>query len=181
MSANNGTLVKAVKAMDEIDGKRYQQTPDPEVPSKATRRRYSAEYKLRVLKEADACEPGSGELGALLRREGLYSSHLATWRRQRERGELEGLRPKKRGRKPTHPMERRIAELEQEKEELEKRLEQAELIIDDQKTLQTAGASPEGERREHALEAAEWLGKRVGVKKACEVLNVPRAALYRRR
>ncbi len=69
---------------------------DPEVPEKALRRRFTAEYKLRVLQEADACsEPG--EIGALLRREGLYSSHLVVWRRQRAEGTLEGLRPRKRG------------------------------------------------------------------------------------
>jgi len=72
--------------------------PDPEVPEKPTRRRFTAEYKLRILRLADACtEPGS--VGALLRREGLYSSHLTAWRRQRERDVLDGLTPKKRGRK----------------------------------------------------------------------------------
>jgi transposase len=74
--------------------------PDPEVVPQAKRRRFNAEYKVRILEEADACsEPG--EIGALLRREGLYSSHLTTWRRQREQGHLEGLSPKKRGRKPS--------------------------------------------------------------------------------
>jgi transposase-like protein len=74
--------------------------PDPEVVPKAKRRRFSAEYKLRILREADACsEPG--EIGSLLRREGLYSSHLSNWRRQRQSGTLAGLKPKK----------RRIAEL----------------------------------------------------------------------
>lgn len=67
--------------------------PDPEVTPKARRRRFSAAYKLRILKEADACT-GKGEVGALLRREGLYSSHLSTWRRARDQGELEGLRPR---------------------------------------------------------------------------------------
>ena len=72
--------------------------PDPEVPVKAKRRTFSAVYKLRILEEADNCrEPG--EVGALLRREGLYSSNLTKWRRQREAGGLDGLKPKKRGRK----------------------------------------------------------------------------------
>src|SRR3989304_4758444 len=72
--------------------------PDPEVPAKAARRRFTADYKLRILKLADACtEPGS--LGALLRQEGLYSTNLATWRRQRDEGTLSALTPKKRGRK----------------------------------------------------------------------------------
>ena len=67
---------------------------DTEVAAKAERRRYSAEYKLRIIEEAAAC--GNGEIGALLRREGLYSSHLTTWRRQQEAGQLAGLAPKKR-------------------------------------------------------------------------------------
>lgn len=110
--------------------------PDPEVPAKARRRRFSAAYKLQVLREADeATEPGA--IGALLRREGLYSSHLAKWREQREAGALEGLRPKKRGRKPK-PVDRqakRIAQLEREVERLHKKLEQAETIIEVQKKL----------------------------------------------
>src|SRR2546428_9561481 len=71
--------------------------PDPEVGERAARRRFTAEYKLQVLREADRCA-GVGELGALLRREGLYSSHLTTWRRQREHGALAALAPKKPGR-----------------------------------------------------------------------------------
>ncbi len=77
--------------------------PEVEVVAKATRRRFTAEYKLRVLREAEACtEPGA--IGALLRREGLYSSNLTTWRAQRERGELLGLTPKKRGPAPKAKM-----------------------------------------------------------------------------
>lgn len=135
MSVENGTLARNGAAMRENGDERGKLTPDPEVPSKAVRRRFTAEYKLRVLKEADSCEPGSGEMGALLRREGLYSSHLTTWRRQRESGELEGLSPRKRGRKPANPLQRRVAELEREKEQLERRLEQAETIIEVQKKL----------------------------------------------
>jgi transposase-like protein len=70
--------------------------PDPEVPAKAKRRQFSAEYRMRILREADACKV-PGEVGALLRREGLYSSHLVLWRRQREAGALAGTRAKKRG------------------------------------------------------------------------------------
>ena len=135
MSVESETLTRNGTAMGKNGSKRGNPTPDPEVPSKATRRRFTAEYKLRVLKEADSCEPGSGEIGALLRREGLYSSHLTTWRRQRESGELEGLSPRKRGRKPANPLQRRVAELEREKEQLEQRLEQAETIIEVQKKL----------------------------------------------
>jgi len=110
--------------------------PDPEVPEKARRRRFSAAYKLEVLRQADACsEPG--EIGALLRREGLYSSLLSKWRQQREEGALEGLQPKKRGRKaqPRNPLAGRVAELERDNERLRKKLEQAETIIDVQKKL----------------------------------------------
>ena len=73
--------------------------PDPEVVPRAERRRFSAEYKLRILEEAEACSE-RGQIGSLLRREGLYSSHLTTWRQQREQGQLEALSPKNRGRKP---------------------------------------------------------------------------------
>ncbi len=110
--------------------------PDPEVPEKARRRRFSGAYKLRILEAVDACsEPG--EIGALLRREGLYSSHLSKWRQQRDAGALEGLRPKKRGRKarPVDPQAKRVAQLERENERLRHKLEQAEIIIEVQKKL----------------------------------------------
>jgi len=110
--------------------------PDPEVRERAVRRRFTAEYKLQVLREADRCA-GLGEIGALLRREGLYSSHLTTWRRQREHGALVALAPKKRGRVTVavSPLARRVAELERDKARLERRLKQAEAIIDAQKKL----------------------------------------------
>jgi transposase len=106
---------------------------DPEVPTKAKRRQFTAQYKLRIVREAAAAKT-PGEIGALLRREGLYSSHLADWRRQRERGELAGLSAK-RGRKaePVNPLAQRVAELEREKRRLERKLEQAELLLDIQK------------------------------------------------
>ena len=84
--------------------------PDPKVVPKAKRRKFSAEYKRRILEEADNCaEPG--QIGALLRREGLYSSHLSTWRRQREQGLLGALSSKKRGRKRKDELEREVAEV----------------------------------------------------------------------
>lgn len=106
---------------------------DPEVPAKAKRRQFTAEYKLRIVREAAAAK-SPGEIGALLRREGLYSSHLADWRRQRERGELVGLSAK-RGRKPelVNPLAKRVAELERDKRRLERKLEQTELLLDIQK------------------------------------------------
>jgi transposase len=108
--------------------------PDPEAVPKAKRRKFSAKYKLRILSEADHCtEPG--QIGALLRREGLYSSHLSTWRRQRERGALEATRPKKRGRKGRNELERELTRLRQENAQLQARLEQAEMIIEMQKEL----------------------------------------------
>jgi len=110
--------------------------PDSEVPEKAVRRRFTAEYKRRILKEAEACKD-QGRLGALLRREGLYSSNLITWRRQAERGTLEALSPKKRGpkEKKLDPSLCRIAELEKAKQKLEHKLRQAELIIAAQKKI----------------------------------------------
>jgi transposase len=108
--------------------------PDPEVMPKAKRRKFSAEYKRRILEEADSCtEPG--QIGALLRREGLYSSHLTTWRRQRDRGLIQALSPKKRGRKRKDELEREVARLQRENARLQASLEQAEMIIDVQKKL----------------------------------------------
>lgn len=121
----------------EPDGAGRALTPvDPEVSETPIRRRFSAEYKLRILRLADACtDPGS--LGALLRREGLYASNLKTWRRQRDTGTLEALTPKRRGRKPhdPNPLTGEVKRLRKENERLEKRLRQAELIIDIQKKV----------------------------------------------
>ncbi len=107
-----------------------------EVLAKAERRRFTSEYKRRVLQEADACNK-PGELGALLRREGLYSSHLASWRAARSRGELAGLAPRKRGPKaqPLDPRDKRIAELERELQRAQARAERAEALVEVQKKL----------------------------------------------
>ena len=102
--------------------------PDPEVPAKATRRRFSAEYKIRIVREAEKCK-GPGEVGALLRREGLYSSHLSTWRQQRDVGALRDLSSRKRGRNGRSASEKRVVELERANARLRKKLEQAETII----------------------------------------------------
>jgi len=112
------------------------QDPDPEVAAKARRRRYSAAYKQRILAEADRCT-ASGEIGALLRREGLYSSLLSRWRIQRENGAQAGLEPKKRGPKAQRvdPQAKRIAELERETAQLRRALAKAETIISVQKKL----------------------------------------------
>jgi transposase len=106
---------------------------DPEVNAKPERRQFSAEYKRRILEEADACtEPG--QIGALLRREGLYSSNLINWRKQRAEGSLKGLSPKKRGPKPD-PVANENAALRRRIERLEAELKRAETIIEVQKKL----------------------------------------------
>jgi len=109
---------------------------DSEVLEKASRRRFTAQYKLSILDQADRCQE-SGQIGALLRREGLYSSHLTTWRRQRESGALKALGPRKRGPKPKvrDTQAQRVAELERDNERLHRRLAQAETIIEVQKKV----------------------------------------------
>lgn len=111
-------------------------TEDVQVTAKPQRRRYTAEYKRRILKEADACT-APGSIGALLRREGLYSSLLVEWRRARGRGELAALTPKKRGRKPTpvDPRDRKLIELERQLTQMTGRAERAEALVEAQKNL----------------------------------------------
>jgi len=116
-----------------MNGRQPAEVPDPEVVAQAKRRRFTAEYKLRILEEVDQCQE-AGAIGALLRREGLYFSHLTNWRRQRAADQLQGLRPKKRGRKPD-PQAAELARLQRENERLKARLEQAETIIEVQKKL----------------------------------------------
>lgn len=108
--------------------------PETEVSAKAQRRRFTAEYKRRILKEADRCTQ-PGEIGALLRREGLYSSALTTWRVARERGELAGLAPKKRGRraKRVDPLARKVAAQEREIAQWKARAQRAEGLVEIQK------------------------------------------------
>lgn len=123
------------------NGQTVRNLPDPEVVVKAQRRRFTAEYKQRILQEADACTQ-YGEVGALLRREGLYSSHLSTWRRQRQQGELQGLTPAKRGRK-ADPLAAENARLQRETERLKAQLARAELIIGVQKKVSELLGLPE--------------------------------------
>jgi transposase-like protein len=109
--------------------------PDPEVVAKPRRRAFTAEYKRRILDEADAAR-FSGTIGALLRREGLYSSHLVTWRRERDAGILEALTPQKRGPKSKrHPLEDENQKLRRQNERLTEQLRKAEIIIDVQKKV----------------------------------------------
>jgi transposase len=102
--------------------------PDPELVERPLRRRFSAEYKLRILAEAEACSR-LGEIGVLLRREGLYSAHLSKWRRQRDAGALEAL-GRRRGRKPADPREREIVELRRRLERAEAELGKARRVIE---------------------------------------------------
>jgi len=109
---------------------------DPEVVAKPKRRRFTAEYRLRILEETDRCT-GAGEVGQLLRREGLYSSHLANWRKARDEGALRGLRSKRRGAKPkaSNPLEPKVRELEAKVARLEKDLHKAHTILDVQEKV----------------------------------------------
>lgn len=130
-------------------GQRFAPKPSSreiEVPEKASRRRFSAEYKLRILREADRVGPGG--VGAILRREGLYSSHLAQWRAARQAGEVAEL-SRKRGRKPkiADPMAKRVAELERKLERTQEQLRQAQLIIEVQgKVARLLGLNPAEEK-----------------------------------
>jgi transposase-like protein len=110
-----------------------EKVPDPEVVARPKRRQFTVEYKLRILKEADACkEPG--EIGALLRREGLYSSHLVLWRRQREQAAHTQLRSRKRGPK-AKVQDPRIKQLERENARLQRRLKRVALLLDIQEKV----------------------------------------------
>ena len=113
-----------------------QTVPDPEVEMRAKRRQFSAQDKLRILNEADSCSE-SGQIGALVRREGIYWSYLTDWRRELENGQLQGLQARKRGR-PRDEQSREVRELRSENEQLKAQLAQAELIISAQRKLAQA-------------------------------------------
>lgn len=139
LDMNNTPLDKAVDG----DSKRARRAsgespslPDPEVEVKAGRRRFTTQYKLSIVEQADRCQH-PGEIGALLRREGLYSSHLSTWRRLRREGALQGLSAQPRGPKPNVAAaeQREIARLQKQVSKLERELEKAHTIIDVQKKL----------------------------------------------
>ena len=123
------------------------QAPEVEVVAQAERRRFTAEYKRRIVREADHCTK-PGEIGALLRREGLYSSLLTTWRTARDRGELAGLSAKKRGPKvaPPDPRDKKLAEQEREITHWKKRAERAEALVDVQKNPRGRGRPPVGQQ-----------------------------------
>ena len=122
-------------ATDGRTGADHKPRPDPEVAAVASRRRFSAEYKERILDAADRAK-GSGGVGALLRREGLYSSLLATWRRERQAGVRNALTPQKRGPKSKRsPAEETTDKLRRENERLTEQLRKAEIVIDVQKKV----------------------------------------------
>jgi transposase len=121
----------ARRATEDSVGSVRSQIPDPEVMEKPKRRRFSSEYKLRIVREADSCK-GDGDVGALLRREGLYFSTLSNWRRQRDEIVRKGLAGVRRGRK-AKKQDPRIKELERENAQLRLRLKKAETILEIQK------------------------------------------------
>ncbi|MEW6756155.1 MAG: IS3 family transposase [Candidatus Latescibacterota bacterium] len=151
--------------------------PSSEVVPRPQRRSFTAAYKRRVLEQADQCCQ-RGELGALLRREGLYSSHLVEWRRQRRRGRLGQVQ---RGQPPASAQGKEIARLQREMVRLQQRLVQAEAIIAVQKKLASLlGALLRGDAdgREALMQAARELGQVLGLARACALLQVPRSSLY---
>lgn len=124
--------------------------PETEVIAKAKRRTFSAKYKKKILDRVDAAKDDEGAIGKILRGEGLYSSHLTTWRKQRENGELNGLMPKARGKKanPAHPLIEKVRSLESENRRLRMRLQKAETIIEFQKKIsEMLGMVPDSKRR----------------------------------
>jgi len=131
---SGGPPARAIAAGAPPDG--VLSAPDPEVPEKSVRRHFNASYKLQILKELEKSDQ-PGQIGAILRREGLYSSHIATWQRQRDEGAVKALASRKRGAKPLpkNPLSGRVEDLERENAELRQRLKQAETIIDVQKKI----------------------------------------------
>src|SRR6185369_12124768 len=124
---------------------------DPEVVAQAARRRFSAEYKMKILAQVDNCK-NSSEVGALLRREGLYASHITAWRKQRDAGARAALKPQKRGRKQAevNPLAREVARLQRENDRLAARLKQAETIIEVQKKVSQLLGIPLAENGEQS-------------------------------
>jgi transposase len=153
MSSASPTVLPAAERREDERSETYRSTaagktvapqppspprPDPEVVPDAKRRTFTAEYKLRILAEADAAAAQPGAIGALQRREGLYSSHLVTWRRERQAGILKGLTPHKRGPKSKrNPQEEEMRKLRRENQRLTEELRKAAIVIDVQKKVGT--------------------------------------------
>jgi transposase-like protein len=139
MKGDRGLLAAteaAEERSDEAGSVAAARTPDPEVEAKPKRRTFTAAYRLRILEEADRCQ-NPGEIGRLLRREGLYSSHLASWRKARREGSLAALSSRKRGAKPKarNPLEPVVRQLEAKVARLETELEKAHTILDVQEKV----------------------------------------------
>lgn len=139
MTRERGLLAAAKPAEERSDEAGFAAgaaPPDPEVEAKPKRRKFTAAYRLRILEEADRCQ-NPGEVGQLLRREGLYSSHLSSWRKARRQGSLAALAPKKRGAKPKvgNPLEPKVRQLEAKVTRLERELEKAHTILDVQEKV----------------------------------------------
>ncbi|WP_426749851.1 IS3 family transposase [Myxococcus sp. Y35] len=164
--------------MNPVEEARVRET---EVEEKARRRGFTAEYKLRVLAEADRCTH-PGEVGALLRREGLYSSLLSAWRRQRDARELSARSPKKRGPPAKVPdaSTRRVAELEKQLAQAQVRLKRAEALLDLQKSFGNPGRGAAQARRGALMRVALEAVSELGAAPVCQALGVPRATFYRR-
>ena len=164
-----------------------ERVPDPELVEKAKRRTFTAEYKLRILKQAEACTR-PGEIGALLRREGLYTSHLTAWRKQRDAGALAGL-DRTRGRKPADPRDAENAALRRRAERAEAELEKARKVIEIQgnvsalleQMLDTEGAERAQAHRAMITETVEQLAPIIGTRPACRAVGAAPATIYRRR
>jgi transposase-like protein len=157
--------------------------PVPEFVADAKRRTFTAEYKQRILAEADAAAAQPGAIGALLCREGLYSSLLVTWRREREAAILKALTPRKRGPKSKrNPQDEKIRKLRRENQRLTEELRKAEIVIDVQRrTGCPVGVAPAdgGPSGETLMDAVTHLARTVGVAAACKFLGVSRASYYR--
>ncbi|WP_420813380.1 IS3 family transposase [Plesiocystis pacifica] len=152
-----------------------QTQPEVQVVAKPKRRRFTAKYKRRILAQADACTK-PGEVSALLRREGLYSSHLSSWRQARELGELAALEPNKRGPKSkTDPRDQKIAELEKQLAKERARRERAEALVE----VQKKGIDARGTRQGRG--AMIDIVNRLGVESTCAALGLSRATYYRKR
>ena len=121
----------ARRATGDPAGRAAAGVPDPEVSEQAKRRRFKAEYKLQIVREADACK-GDGDVAALLRREGLYSSHLSSWRRQRDEVAKAAMTSRKRGRK-AKAEDPRVKEFERENARLQRRLARVDTMLEIQK------------------------------------------------
>lgn len=164
-----------------------QQVPDTSVPldgcaAKSGRRRFTAEYKMSILQLAEACT-GSGSVGELLQREGLYASHLSAWRRQRDKGILVALTPRQTGRKAAKPdpLVEENRNLRRENYRLAKQLKETELFIDVQKKKFTDQAdTPRDMNRERLMRVLDTLRLEIGVQPVCKALGIPRTSLYRR-